>query len=113
MLFGEYANQRLLLRLPHRQIVFTFPKILRHFFPHEHSLLSEVGRLVYRLMQDAYRAAAAKPVQGAAVIVYASAGDFVRWNPHLHAIFLEGGFDFWSRGLRRGTLTAIGSAQAK
>ena len=24
-----------------------------------------------------------------------------------------GGFDFWSRGLRRGTLTAIGSAQAK
>ena len=26
------------------------------------------------------------------MIVDASAGDFVRWNPHLHAIFLEGGF---------------------
>jgi hypothetical protein len=24
---------------------------------------------------------------------YASAGEFARWNPHLHAIFLEGGFD--------------------
>jgi hypothetical protein len=27
------------------------------------------------------------------VIAYASAGDFARFNPHLHAIFLEGGFD--------------------
>ena len=27
------------------------------------------------------------------MIAYASAGDFVRFNPHLHGIFLEGGFD--------------------
>jgi hypothetical protein len=27
------------------------------------------------------------------VIAYTTAGEFARWNPHLHAIFLEGGFD--------------------
>jgi hypothetical protein len=32
-------------------------------------------------------------VQSAAVIAYALAGDFVRWNPHLHGLFLDGGFD--------------------
>ena len=32
LLFGEYANQRPLLRLPHRQIVFTFPPSVRSFW---------------------------------------------------------------------------------
>jgi hypothetical protein len=39
------------------------------------------------------QAAAGRRIHGAAVIAYASAGEFARWNPHLHAIFLEGGFD--------------------
>jgi hypothetical protein len=93
LLFGEYMNERLLLHLPHRQIVFTFPKVLRVFFRHDHGLVGEVSRLAYRMMHDFYGAAAGKKIQGAAVIPYASAGDFVRFNPHLHGIFLEGGFD--------------------
>jgi hypothetical protein len=93
LLFGEYMNERLLLRLPHRQIVFTFPKVLRLFFRHDHELFGVVSRLAYRMMQDFYSTAAGRKVQGAAVIAYASAGDFVRFNPHLHGIFLEGGFD--------------------
>jgi hypothetical protein len=40
-----------------------------------------------------YSAAVGRRIQGAAVIAYTSARDFVRWNPHLHGIFLEGGFD--------------------
>lgn len=40
-----------------------------------------------------YNAAAGCKVHSAAVIAYASAGEFVRFNPHLHAIVLEGGFD--------------------
>jgi len=93
LLFGEYMNERLLLRLPHRQVVFTFPKVLRAFFRHDHGLVGDVTRLGYRMMQDVYSAAAGRRIQGAAVIAYASAGDFVRWNPHVHGIFLEGGFD--------------------
>jgi hypothetical protein len=86
-------NERLLLRLPHRQIVFTFPKVLRVFFRHDHGIVGDVSRLVYRMMQGVYSAAAGRRIQGAAVIAYAFAGDFVRFNPHLHGIFLEGGFD--------------------
>jgi hypothetical protein len=31
-------NERLLLRIPYRQMVFTFPKILRGFFRHHRAL---------------------------------------------------------------------------
>jgi hypothetical protein len=93
LLFGEYMNERLLLRLPHRQMVFTFPKVLRVFFRHDRDLFGEVSRLVHRMIQCFYNAAAGRRIQSAAVIAYASAGDFVRFNPHLHGIFLEGGFD--------------------
>jgi len=40
-----------------------------------------------------HNAAAGCRVHSAAVIAYASAGEFGRFNPHLHAIVLEGGFD--------------------
>jgi hypothetical protein len=101
LLFGEYMNERLLLRLPHRQMVFTprsghctdFPKVLRVFFRHERGLYGDVSKLVYRMIQSFYNAAAGRSIQSAAVIVYASAGDFLRFNPHRQGIFLEGGFD--------------------
>jgi hypothetical protein len=90
LLFGEYMNEQLLLRLPHRQIVVTFPKVLRVFFRHDHGLVGDLSSLVSRMMQGVYGAAAGRRIQGAAVVAYASAGDFVRWNPHLYGIFLEG-----------------------
>ena len=93
LLFGEYMNERLLLLLPHRQMVFTFPKVLRVFFRHDRRLYGEISTLVYRMIQRFYNEAAGRKIQSAAVIAYASAGEFARWNPHLHAIFLEGGFD--------------------
>ena len=74
-------------------MVFTFPKVLRVFFRHDRRLYGEISKLVYRMIQSFYNAAAGRRVQSAAVIAYASAGEFARWNPHLHAIFLEGGFD--------------------
>ena len=93
MLFGEYMNERLLLLLPHRQMVFTFPKVLRVFFRHDRMLYGEISKLVYRMIQSFYNEAAGRRIRSAAVIACASVGDFARFNPHLHAIFLEGGFD--------------------
>jgi hypothetical protein len=93
LLFGEYMNERLLLRLPHRQMVFTFPKVLRGFFRHHRTLYGEIARRVYAMILRFYNAAAGCRVHSAAVIAYASAGEFARFNPHLHAIVLEGGFD--------------------
>jgi hypothetical protein len=86
-------NEQLLLRLPHRQFVFTLPKVLRVFFRHDRRLHGEISRLIFRLLRDFSSAAAGKPIRCAAVLVFQSAGEFVRWNPHWHGLFLEGGFD--------------------
>ena len=86
-------NEQLLLRLPHRQFVFTIPKVLRAFFRHDKRLHREISRLVYGLVRDFTSEAAEKPIRCAALVVFQSAGEFVRWNPHWHRLFLEGGFD--------------------
>ena len=44
-------------------------------------------------MRDFTTAAAGKPIRTAAVMVFQSSGQFARWNPHWHGLFLEGGFD--------------------
>ncbi|MCX7032233.1 MAG: transposase zinc-binding domain-containing protein [Spirochaetes bacterium] len=77
LLFGEYMNEQLLLRLPHKQFVFTpwsgrctdLPKVLRVFFHHDRRLHGEISRLIYRLVLDFATAAAGKPIRTAAVVV--------------------------------------------
>ena len=51
LLFSEYMNERLLLALPHRQFVFTFPKLLRPYFRHNRRLFSEVSRMIFAIRQ--------------------------------------------------------------
>jgi len=63
MLFGEYVNERLLPCLPHRQMVFTFPKVLRVFFRHDRNLSGEVSRLVYRMIQSFSNEAAGRRIR--------------------------------------------------
>ena len=101
LLLGEYINEQLLLRLPHRQFVFTpwsghctdLPKVLRVFFRHDKRLHGEISRLIYRLLRDFAAEAAGKPLRMAAVVVFQTAGAFCRFHPHWHGLFLEGGFD--------------------
>jgi hypothetical protein len=52
LLFSEYMNERLLLALPHRQFVFTFPEHLRSYFRQDVDIAREPGgrRLHIRLL---------------------------------------------------------------
>jgi hypothetical protein len=93
LLFSEYMKDRLLLALPHRQFVFTFPKLLRPYFRYNRRLFSEISRLIFAIIQHFYNKAAKRPIKTGMVLAYQSAGEFLRWNPHWHAIVLEGGFD--------------------
>jgi hypothetical protein len=86
-------NERLLLALPHRQFVFTFPKLLRPYFRHNRRLFSEISRLIFAILQRFYDRAAKRPVRTATVLAYQTSGEFLRWNPHFHCLVLEGGFD--------------------
>ncbi len=52
LLYAEYLAEDLLLDLPHRQFVFTIPKILRPYFKSDKRLFGEVSRLVFSLLSD-------------------------------------------------------------
>ena len=70
-----------------------FPKALRPFFRHDRRLFAEVSRLIYEILREFYHEAAGRPLLTGMVIAHQSFGDQLRWNPHFHAIVLEGGFD--------------------
>jgi len=101
LLFAEYLDEQLLLALPHRQavqwpalgFVFTLPKALRVFLRHDQRLFAKLARLIFNLIAQFYRTAAGKSITTAAVIAYQPFGDALRFNPHFHALILEGGFD--------------------
>jgi hypothetical protein len=42
LLLGEYLSDNLLLRLPHRQFVWTLPRVLRGFLRHHRELYAEL-----------------------------------------------------------------------
>jgi len=44
--WGEWVRETLLLRVPHRQVVLTIPKMLRSFFKFRRKLLGELCRVV-------------------------------------------------------------------
>ena len=93
LLFAEYLDEQLLLALPHRQFVFTLPKALRVFLRHDQRLFADLARLIFNLIAEFYSTAAGKPISTAAVVAYQPFGDSLRFNPHFHALILEGGFD--------------------
>lgn len=93
ILFAEHLTNDVLLKLPHRQFVFTMPKALRPFFRHDRRLFADVSRLIYSIIYQFYAEAAGRPLLTGMVIAHQSFGDQLRWNPHFHAIVLEGGFD--------------------
>ena len=93
ILFAEHLTNEVLLKPPHRQFVFTMPKALRPFFRHDRRLFADVSRLIYRILAEFYQEASGRPLLTGTVITHQTFGDQLRFNPHFHAIVLEGGFD--------------------
>jgi hypothetical protein len=82
LLYAEYLAEDLLLDLPHRQFVFTIPKILRPFFKADKRLFGAVSRLIFTLLSDFFSLAAGRPLLGACVVSYQSFGEFARLHAH-------------------------------
>jgi len=87
----------LLLDLPHRQFVFTIPKILRPYFKSDKRLFGEVSKLIFSLLSEFFSLAAGRPLLCASVVSYQSFGEFARFHPHWHVLVLEGGFTKYDR----------------
>ena len=58
IVMAEHLTEEVLLKLPHRQFVFTVPKALRIFFRNNRKLFAELSRLIYAIIKDFYREAA-------------------------------------------------------
>jgi hypothetical protein len=71
-------NERLLFNLPHRQFVWTIPRILRPYFRHNCRLFSEVSRLIFATIERFYTKAANRPIKTGMVLAYQTAGEFFR-----------------------------------
>ena len=93
LLFSEHLSENVLLNLPHRQFVFTLPKLLRVYFKYDRNLFEEVSRIIFTIIHDYYTETVQTAVKIGAVVSYQSFGDLMRWNPHFHCIVLEGGID--------------------
>ena len=91
LLFSERMNQEILLLLPHRQFVFTIPKMLRPFFRFNQGLFAEISKLISTLISNFYNHVSGERLDSGIIISYQTYGDFLRFNPHWHCIVLEGG----------------------
>jgi len=93
LLLAEHLADEVLLKLPHRQFVFTFPKALRGFFRYGRKLFADFSRLIFTMISEFYREAVGKNIITGMITAHQTFGDMLRWNPHFHAIILEGGFN--------------------
>lgn len=97
LLYAEYLAEDLLLDLPHRQFVFTIPKMLRPYFKTDKRLFGEVSKLIFSLLAEFFSLAAGQQLLCACVVSYQSFGEFARFHPHWHVLVLEGGFTKYDR----------------
>jgi hypothetical protein len=60
---GEYLSEDLLLTLPHRQFVWTIPKVLRVFLRHDRELFADLGRLTFDILRRFFCQAAGRSLR--------------------------------------------------
>ncbi|MBE0575555.1 MAG: transposase [Desulfuromonadales bacterium] len=91
--FGDLLGSTILSPLPHRQYVFTLPKILRVYFRYDRKLLTKLCQCANRCLHRYFKAALnAKTSQLGTVTAIQIFGDYGRWHPHLHLLVADGLF---------------------
>lgn len=93
LLLSEHLSKEVMLRLPHRQFVFTIPKLLRPYFKNDRKLFADVSKIIHNLITKYYREVCRKDITTGSIISHQTYGDLIRFNPHWHCLILEGGID--------------------
>jgi len=91
--WGEWMREKLILATPHRQIVFTIPKMLRIFFRYNRSLLSLLCLCGREALVKYFKATTRKEITPGIIAVIQSFGSRMNFHPHLHFLITEGGTD--------------------
>jgi hypothetical protein len=79
--------------VPHRQVVFTIPKMLRVFFKYKRRLLGELCRAALRTLNRYFEVATGESLIPGVIAVIQTFGDRINFHPHLHFLVTEGGMD--------------------
>lgn len=87
LLVGEFLTREVLAPVPHTQIVFSIPRILRRLFLWDRKLLGLLSQCAYTTLKELYQAALArKDLLPGVVIAIQTFGSLVNFHPHLHAL---------------------------
>ena len=91
--WGEWMRETLLLDVPHRQVVFTIPRMLRIFFKYNRRLLGELCRCALRSLTRYFEIVAGSELMPGVIAAIQTFGDRINLHPHLHFLVTEGGVD--------------------
>ena len=92
LIFAEHLEEHVLLKEPHRHLVFTIPKRLRIYFRYDRKLTRHLYCAAWESWKE-YLEEKFPGVTPGMVMALHSAGDLLHFHPHLHAIALDGGID--------------------
>jgi hypothetical protein len=89
--WGEWMREELLLDVPHRQVVFTVPKMLRLFFRFKRKLLNSLCLSAVQTLVTFLYTATGLELRPGVVAVIQTFGDRINFHPHIHVLVTEGG----------------------
>jgi len=91
--WGEWMRESLVLDVPHRQVVFTIPKMLRVFFKYNRSLLSDLCLCGKVALVKYFKVVAGRELTPGIIAVIQSFGSRINFHQHLHFLVSAGGLD--------------------
>ncbi len=91
--WGEWMREELLLDVPHRQVVFTIPRMLRIFFNYKRRLLGELCRAAVQALIRYFQATTGTELRPGVVASIQTFGQKINFHSHIHCLVTEGGED--------------------
>ena len=94
LIWAAWIKDNVLQNIPHRQWVFTIPKVLRKLFHRDRTLLAQLARsagdAIYELFRAIFPLKSYKP---GFILSIQTFGDLLTWHPHIHCLVTDGVFD--------------------
>ena len=90
--WAEKQSQNM-LNVKHCHSVFTIPEELRNYFYRKRTILKDLQDAVYQVISYYYNKKVKGDHEVGFIAVLHTFGSDLKWNPHVHALFTEGGID--------------------
>ena len=89
VIFAEHIAEEVLKKVPHRHVTWTIPKIIRPYFKFKRMNSWILYRAAWETVKEMYRAVIPEGTAGG-IMVLQTAGESLRFNPHLHSLITDG-----------------------